>query len=143
MDELLDDSLIIEAKESDYLFIQHSQLPESGNGLYTAIPIYKDETIAIFKGEIITKRQVQHRVNKEQDQYFISMLDGTILDSKKVKSYAKYANDAAAYANSAFKNNSKITADEANIVYLVATRNIKAGEEIFCSYGKLYWEKHG
>lgn len=38
----------IQAEESDYLYIQTSQLPNSGKGLFTAIDIYKDEIISIF-----------------------------------------------------------------------------------------------
>ncbi|MGK0323818.1 MAG: hypothetical protein ACJAR4_001863, partial [Psychroserpens sp.] len=44
----------IEALESDYLYIQPSQIEKAGNGLYTAIDIFKNETISLFKGEIIT-----------------------------------------------------------------------------------------
>ena len=40
----------IEAQETDYLFIKTSQLVNSGNGLFTAITIYKDEVISHFKG---------------------------------------------------------------------------------------------
>lgn len=40
----------IESSESDYLYKALSQLPNSGNGLFTAINIYKDETISIFQG---------------------------------------------------------------------------------------------
>ena len=62
----------IEAKESDYLYIGPSQLVNSGNGLYTAIAIYKDEVISLFKGEILTSLQAKLRANKGNDKYFIS-----------------------------------------------------------------------
>jgi predicted ATPase len=133
----------IDSSESDYLFISLSQLPSSGNGLLTAINIYKDEIIAVFKGERLTNNQAKLRAGKGLDKYFITMLDGTILDSMKVKCFAKYANDASGFADSSFKNNSSIGLDEDNNVCLIAKRNIKTGEEIFCSYGKKYWEKHG
>jgi hypothetical protein len=94
-----DDYNVIDAKESDYLFIQSSQIPASGKGLYTAIDIYKDEVISHFKGEVLSEKQIQYRVNKNQDQYFIAMLDGNILDSKKVNCFAKYANDAKGTEN--------------------------------------------
>jgi hypothetical protein len=133
---------IIDAPESDYLFITESQIPASGKGLSTAINIYKDEVIAIFKGEILSDAQAKLRADKGLDQYFISMLDGSILDSRKIKCFAKYANDATGFADSGFKNNSNIGLDENNNVCLIAKRNIKTGEEIFCSYGKEYWVKH-
>jgi SET domain-containing protein len=128
--------------ESDYLYITTSQIPSAGDGLHTAIPIFKDEVISLFKGEILTNKQTAERVLDNTDQYFIAMLDGTIMDSKNTDCFAKYANDAIGAAKSNFTNNSKIEINEEDEVCLVATRKIKAGEEIFCSYGKRYWKKH-
>lgn len=130
----------IDAKEPDYLYVNDSQIPGSGKGLYTAIPIYKDEVISIFRGEILSVKQTQLRAKKGNDGYFIKMPDGTIMDSKNVNCYAKYANDALGFVKSKFKTNSKITLDENFNVCIVANRNILVGEEIFCSYGKKYWE---
>jgi len=145
-DEIYDEESntnIIEAAEADYLYILPSQIQGSGNGLFTAIKIYKDEIIAVFKGEILTDEQAQIRVQKHKDQYFINMLDGSIMDSKKTKCFAKYANDAKGFSISDFKNNARITLDENDNVCLIAIRAIKTGEEIFCSYGNKYWKKHG
>ena len=132
----------ISAPETDYLYIETSQLPNAGKGLYTAIQIYKDEIISIFKGEIITDNIAKKRVELNQDQFFINMIDGTIMDSKHVECFAKYANDAEGFSTSKHKNNSKIALDEENNVCLIALKNIKPSEEIFCSYGKKYWKKH-
>lgn len=141
----------IEAAESDYLFIGTSQLPNSGNGLFTAIAIYKDEVISLFKGELLTALQAKLRASKGHDKYFISLPNGTMMDSMRVPCFAKYANDAEggifAKANKRiskpiFKNSAKIALDEDNQVCIVATRNIKVNEEIFCSYGKAYWKRH-
>lgn len=133
----------IEALESDYLFVNTSQLTNSGNGLYTAIAIYKDEVISLFKGEILTSLQAKLRVKKGNDKYFISMPNGTMMDSMHVHCFAKYANDAEGYSKSTFKNSAKIALDEDGNVCIIATRNIKVNEEIFCGYGKAYWKKHG
>jgi hypothetical protein len=133
----------IDAKEEDYLYIQKSQIENSGNGLFTAIKIYKEEIISIFKGKIITNTEAESIVEHNDDKYFINLLDGTILDSNTVDCFAKYANDSNGFIKSKYKNNSKITLDESNNVCLVATKNIKSNEEIFCSYGKRYWKKHG
>jgi len=130
----------IEASEANYLYTSPSQIPNSGLGLMTAIPIYKDEVISLFKGEILTTQQVKLRIKKGNDKYFIKLLNGTIMDSMRIKCFAKYANDAEAFAISGFKNNAKIAFDENNNICLIATRNIKTNEEIFCSYGKKYWE---
>jgi SET domain-containing protein len=132
----------IEAKESDYLFVAPSQLPNSGSGLFTAIAIYKDEVISLFKGEILTPLQAKLRANKGNDKYFISLPNGNMMDSMRVSCFAKYANDAEGFSKSSFKNSAKIALDDNNQVCIIATRNIKVNEEIFCGYGKAYWKKH-
>ena len=134
--------LKIEAPESDYLYIQDSQIPNAGKGLFTAIDIYPNEIISLFKGEILTDEDAQKRVSEGNDRYFINMLDGSILDSMNVDCFAKYANDAEAFSKLEFKNNSKITLDDDDNVCIVATKKIKSQHEIFCSYGGKYWKKH-
>ena len=131
----------IDAKEKEYLYIQNSQIVGSGKGLFTAITIYKDEVITLFKGEVLTNLEAQVRSKKGKDAYFINLLDGTILDSMNVKCFAKYANDALGFVKTKFKINSKISLDEYDNVCIVSNRDIKVGEEVFCSYGKPYWEK--
>jgi len=130
----------IDAEESDYLYTELSLLPNAGNGLHTAIPIFKGEIIALYRGEILSDEEAEKRAAARKDQYFVSMLDGSIMDSIDSACWAKFANDAEAFADSKIKNNAKITVDEDENVCLMATRKIKAGEEIFCGYGKRYWK---
>ena len=132
----------IQAEESDYLYIQTSQLPNSGNGLFTAIDIYKDEIISIFKGEILSDIEADSRAKNNANQYFMNLHNGSILDCKNTDCFAKYANDASGFIKSDYKNNAKITLDENNNVCLVAIKKIKSEEEIFCDYGKRYWKEH-
>lgn len=130
----------IEAKEADYLYIKESQIANAGNGLYTAIPIYIDEVISKFKGKIYLLKEAHSRAVNYEDAYFINLPDGTIMDSMKVKCFAKYANDASGSVGSMYKNNSKITLDENGKVCIVANRKILVDEEIFCGYGGEYWK---
>ncbi|MDQ3141572.1 MAG: SET domain-containing protein-lysine N-methyltransferase [Bacteroidota bacterium] len=132
----------IDAPESDYLYKSKSQIPDSDNGLFTAIDIYKDEIIAIFKGKILTAMEAKKRAREGNDRYFINLQDGSIMDSMNATCLAKYANDANGLTKSNFKNNAVITIDDNDKVCIMAIRNIKAGEELFCSYGKKYWKKH-
>lgn len=131
------------AKEKDYLFIKRSQIKGAGKGLFTAIEIYRDEVIAYFDGEIIDDDEAFRRAEKGKDKYFVILPEGKVMDSMPVDCFAKYANDAAAYPNGTFRNNAMITLDDNDRPCLTATRKIKAGEEIFCGYGKKYWKKHG
>ena len=137
------DNNTIDAPESDYLYANTSQIPDAGLGLYTAIAIFKDEIIAIFKGETLTEQEAATRANAGNNKYFINLLDGRIMDSMNVSCFAKYANDAKGLYNSGYKNNAKIALDDNDNVCISAIRNIAAKEELFCSYGKRYWKKHG
>lgn len=132
----------IDSKEKDYLYIMESQIPGSGKGLFTAISIYKDEIISLFKGKILSDTEAQRRISQGEDAYFMNLPDGTILDAMKVACFAKYANDASGLVKTGYKNNAVITLDEDGNVCIVANRNILVGAEIFCSYGKGYWKKH-
>lgn len=131
----------IYALESDYLYVATSQIPNSGNGLFSAIDIYKDEMIAVFTGDILNESQAAERDEKGNDRYFIMMPDGSTLDSMNSNCFAKYANDASVNSETNLKNNSKIAYDDSGQVGLIALRKIQTGEEIFCSYGKAYWKK--
>ncbi len=139
----MSDYLEIEAEESEYLYKDTSQIPNSGFGLFSAIDIIKGEIISVFEGEILTDNEAEKRVNQGIDQYFINLLDGTIMDSKNIDCYAKLANDAEGFGKSGFKNNAEIALDNEDNPCIVATKNIKSGDELFCGYGKKYWEKHG
>lgn len=136
------DQNTIQAEESDYLYVAKSQLTNSGNGLFTAIALYKDEIIAQFKGEILSDKEATIRINNAEDKYFMNLLNGKILDCMHTDCFAKYANDAEGFSKSDFKNNAKITLDDNNNVCLMAIKKLKSGEEIFCHYGKKYWKKH-
>ena len=57
----------IEAEEPDYLYVKGSLILGSGDGLFTAISIYRDEVISIFKGKILSDLQAEHRANKGKD----------------------------------------------------------------------------
>jgi uncharacterized protein len=131
----------INAKESDYLYLKSSGILGAGKGLFTSIKIFENEVISLFKGEILSNKEALNRANKKLDGYFINMLDGSIMDSKNTKCFAKYANDSEGFNVTPFKNNAKITLDEYNRVCLVSTRTIKLNEEVFCGYGKAYWKK--
>ncbi len=130
---------LIEAEESDYLYTERSQITGSGTGLFTAITIYKDEIIATFAGEKLSKAQVIIRTKMGVDDYFINLPGGGTLDSMHVDCFAKFANDPSGVISSAYKSNASIVMDEEGRVCIIAKRKINPGEEVFCGYGKNYW----
>jgi SET domain-containing protein len=131
----------IELPEEDYLYVQPSQIPNAGNGLFTSIDIECGEIISKFKGEIISEEEATKRAELGDDDYFMMLPSGETLDCKKTECFAKFANDAEGIP-SGFKNNAIITMDEENNVVLVADKDINSGEEIFVGYGRRYWQRN-
>jgi hypothetical protein len=132
----------IVAPEADYLYIKKSGIKEAGEGLFTAIDIHDEEIIAVFKGEMLSKKLAKQRASIGLDKYFVVMPDGGIMDSMPVFCFAKYANDLKGTKGNKRRNNANIELNEEGEVCLVASREILSGAEIFCSYGKNYWKKH-
>jgi hypothetical protein len=133
----------IDTGEEDYLFVKESGISGAGKGLFTAIDIFKDEIISVFKGEVLSQKQSKIRALKKEDRYFMNLPNGLIFDTSLTECFAKFANDAEGFSITEYKNNAIIRLDDSNKICLVAKRKIKSGEEIFCAYGKKYWVKHG
>jgi len=122
----------------EYLYTGASQITNAGDGLFTAIDIYKGEIISEFKGEVLTYQQSLERKKESGDDYFMDLPNGKVLDCKRTNGFAKYANDAEGFGAGPHKNNARIELVYAKVC-LVATKNIKANSEIFVGYGKNYW----
>ncbi|MCX7728395.1 MAG: SET domain-containing protein [Bacteroidia bacterium] len=123
------------------LIIKKSQLPSAGKGLYTTKNIKKDSIIIEYRGEIIDWKEYGKRVKEDKDGYMVFINRKKCIDAYNTPQYkARYANDAEGLIKiKNLKNNAEyqIINDK---VYIVATRDIKAGEEIFVSYSKDYWD---
>lgn len=128
-------------EEAAFLLVKESQIPDAGKGLFLCVNKKKGDLIALFRGEVLSYEEAEQRAANKEDGYFIDMSNGTILDSMHVECFAKYANDALGVGKSKFKSNSEIQlSGHTDVVYLIAIRDIKAGEEVFTSYGRKYWK---
>ena len=133
---------LFEKLETKSLYVDSSTIPNSGKGLFAKRDFKKGEFICKFTGEIIDSDELYKRdIGGPRSHYFIDMGNKT-LDVYKSKGLARYANDAEGLTKiKGKKNNSSIYMDDdEKYVYIAATKNIKAGEEIFVSYGKDYWK---
>lgn len=123
------------------LVVKRSKLPGAGKGLFTTKRIRKDEKIVEYRGEIIDWKEYEKRVKEDKDGYLFYINKQRCIDAYNTPQYkARYANDAAGLSRvKGLKNNAvyEIFGDKC---YIVATREIKAGEEIFVSYSKDYWD---
>ena len=131
----------IDAPEADYLYVQPSLIAGAGMGLFTAIPIHRGEVVAIFTGEQLSSAEARLRAARGDDAYFVTLMDGSTLDSMHSDCFAKYANDVEGPGNTRLRNNAVITLDEDDHPCVMATRNIRAGGEVYVDYGKAYWAK--
>jgi len=125
------------AKEEKYLYLQKSHF--TGKGLFTNKAIAKGEIVCTYMGEIIDNDEALRRADEEQDQYLVEYKGEKCLDSMPIFCYAMYANDAAGLIKAqGIRNNCKIEILK-GAPRMVATRNIKPGEEILVGYGRAYW----
>jgi hypothetical protein len=141
-------------KESDDLIVKTSTIPNSGNGLFAKRDFKKGEIIAYFTGKLIDNDKFDllkkhfsgypiNHFGGTRGHYLIDLGDKT-LDTYDSDCLAKYANDIEGPAKTNKQNNSTIfSSKKRKSAYICATHNIKAGDEIFVSYGKEYWDNIG
>lgn len=123
------------------LIIKSSTLPNAGKGLFTTKAIKKSEKIIEYRGEIIDWKEYEKRVKEDKDGYLFYINKKRCIDAYTTPQYkARYANDATGLSRvKGLKNNASYEI-EGDRCFIIADRNIAAGEEIFVSYGKEYWD---
>lgn len=124
------------------LIVKTSLIPGAGKGLFTKNAIKKGEIVVEYTGEIVSWKTCQKR-NEEQEGfggYYFYISEKRCIDAQyDLKALARYANDAAGFVRiTGVKNNCRYEVIK-NRAYIVASRNLKPGEEIFVAYGKDYW----
>lgn len=123
------------------LIVKTSQLPNSGKGLFTTTPIKKGEKVIEYLGEIIDWKEYEKRVERDEDGYLFFISNKKCIDAFNTPQHkARFANDAAGLGRVKGLKNNCVYEIEDNRCYIVATKNIDAGEEIFVSYTKEYWD---
>lgn len=123
------------------LVVKKSRLPGAGKGLFTTKPIRKDAKIIEYRGEIIGYNEYRRRARKEEDLYLFAVRYDYCIDAMHTPQYkARYANDAAGIVKvKGIRNNSDYILFGKRC-FIVASRDIKAGEEIYVNYTKSYWD---
>jgi len=123
------------------LLVKTSKLPKAGKGLFTDKPIKKGKKIIEYKGEIIDWKEYEKRVKDDKDGYLFFINKQRCIDAFSTPEYkARYANDAEGLSRvKGLKNNSSYEIFD-DKCFIVSERDIEAGEEIFVSYSKEYWD---
>ena len=140
-----------------------NQRQSIGRGLFASQPILKGHAMAEYRGYVYhTPEQIAefHRKYGEEDEFVAPYavrvaLNGDIIDpsldpsDEKHYSVAAFANDCLgstsrymkdiAHTATPCRSNNAMFDEKMGRVFLVATRNIDAGEEIYVNYGPSYW----
>lgn len=121
------------------LRVKRSGLPGAGKGLFTKLFIPAGTKIVEYKGKITSWEDADHDDGKNPYIYYINRR--RVIDAKPFKdALARYANDAKGLQRIKHLTNNANYLIENKKVFIVATKDIDAGSEIFVSYGKEYWD---
>jgi uncharacterized protein len=124
---------------SKYLAVKKSTLPAAGKGLFTKRFISKGEKIVEYKGKVTSWKEADHKEGKNLYIFYINR--NYVIDADKNKRcLARYANDARGLSRIKGMSNNSQYLNENNRIFITATRDIAAGNEILVGYGKAYWE---
>ena len=121
------------------LVVKRSTLPGVGKGLFTKVSIPKGTRITEYKGKVMTWKEVQAQVD-DHIGYVFWFSNQYVIDAWQTKEgVAHFANDAKGLIRVPGIINNSEYETEGDHCYIVATRNIPAGTEIFVGYGADYW----
>jgi SET domain-containing protein len=118
--------------------LQVRQSGVHGKGVFALVPIQKGELILEYTGEVITwpeaLRRHPHDPSQPDHTFYFHLSDELVIDGKVGGNASKWINHSCAPNVEAD--------DESGQVYLLATRGIKAGEELFFDYGLVIEERY-
>lgn len=118
------------------LRVRNSQLPNSGKGLFTTVNIAKGQHIIEYAG---SKFKVEEVVKIDIDNDNLYMHNGLFIDG--TGNLAARMNDANGICKKrGCSNNCEFfQPKKSKKVFIIATRDILFGEELFVDYSKDYW----
>lgn len=119
------------------LKVKTSTIPGGGKGLFTKTFIPKASRIIEYTGTITTWEKVK---DEADNAYIYFLKPNYVIDGRNhPKSLGRYANDAKGLVKTNGKSNNATFENDGLRVFMVASKDIQAGEEIFVEYGKSYW----
>lgn len=123
----------------DQLVVKKSTLPDAGKGLFTKKLIPKGTKIVEYKGRVTSWKDVKHD-DHENGYIFYVKRDHVINAEPYKKALARFANDAHGLKRVKGVTNNAEYKEFGLRVFIVAKRDIQAGQEILVDYGKDYWK---
>lgn len=123
------------------LFIDTSTIRNAGNGLFTYTARRANEYLAPYIGKLLSVNQLNEMYGNHIAPYAVRVSgvsddDGVYLDAACARGIAAFANHKE-NANARWAVN-----HQDRSIYIVATKRIKAGDEIFLDYGDEYFKEN-
>ena len=127
------------------LYLKKSLIPGAGKGLFVKSEVKKGEIVCEYEGEIVPWSVCEKRAEEGHEGYAFFITKNRCVDAYFTKeAIGRYANDAKGIGRvEGLKNNAQYeikTRQGEKRVFIVATRTIKANDEILVDYGKDYWK---
>lgn len=122
--------------------IKPSFIEGAGLGLFAKKDIPKGTVIDAYYGKRIDfKEYMSIPVSDYRACYIMTINDNEFIEAGEKKNFVSYVNDACGLTRiKGIRNNCKFDLDQSGKeMLLLSTKNIKAGSELFCPYGKSYW----
>lgn len=125
-------------ENSEVVEIKNSKITDAGKGLFAKKKIKKGDFICWYFGVLIEKDFVLNEYY-DSDYLLSNPHNELIIDAADPSScYGRYINDSLGLK----KNNAEfIFYDNTFSAGVIATKNIKKGEEIYLSYGMEFWKE--
>jgi SET domain-containing protein len=122
------------------LYVKKSTLPSAGKGLFTDEFIKKGKRIVEYTGEIISFKEYDERVQKNQYGYLFYINKNRCIDAwNHPEALARYANDAKGIKTKKGLLNNSTYKIIGNKCFIYSFKNIQPGAEILVGYGAEYW----
>jgi uncharacterized protein len=121
-------------KENNHVFVANSWIEGGGKGLFAAQKIPEGYVIAPYVG--CSKRTVEAMRTKDKS-YLMRLGSQIYIDARQSSlCIARHINDCR---NPAGYNVRFLKSPEEKCAWVISTRDIFPGEEVFVDYGKWYW----
>jgi hypothetical protein len=133
---------------SESVRIKRSQLPKAGKGLFSLRTFTRGDIICEYEGEVVPWSECERRSDDGHEGYAVFITKNRCIDAFFTPWAAgRYANDARGIGRvSGLRNNAHYEIQSRKgekRVFIVATRTIRSGEEVFVHYGDDYWRYLG
>ena len=127
------------------LYLKKSLIPGAGKGLFVKNDIKRGEIVCEYEGEIIPWSVCEKRADEGYEGYVFFITKNKCIDAYFTKdAIGRYANDAKGIGRvEGLRNNAQYeikTRQGEKRVFIVATKTIKANDEVLVDYGKDYWK---